>query len=233
MAPYLLSSCSPHPQCPTWGSGYYASSVDRKQGTGKLKSGTGRQKRWQANESISDGSLCHPLLASGDMSHVTALSQRSAVRRWCPGSRRFATESRAAGWRQAKRSNCSPSSNKCTDEWISPCQPQTHSSVNGQRGRGRGRGRRGGITNWFSEHLKVWHSGARMWPRHHKNNNGRSLIFLFLLLRLVCWDEHLKTYLCSLTIHFAIHPNLNRIANCWLHLRCNAWQWNPLSITTW
>ena len=107
--------------------GYYASSADRKQGTGKLKSqetkevaGEWRNKWWLP-----------PLLESGDMLHVISVSWYALVRRWCAGQGQFRTESRAQGWQEAKRSNCFLSPNKYMDEWI---HPQKKEGYRDQRG---------------------------------------------------------------------------------------------------
>lgn len=96
--------------------GYYASSADRKHGTGKLKSqetkevaGEWKNKWWLPS-----------LLQSGDMLRVILVSWYAVVRWWCAGQGQFRTESRAQGWQEAKRSNCSLSPNKYMDEWAHP-----------------------------------------------------------------------------------------------------------------
>lgn len=110
--------------------GYYASSADRKQGTGKLKSqettevaGEWKNKWWLP-----------PLLESGDMLHVISVSWYAVVQWWCAGQGQLRTESRAQGWQEAKRSNCSLSPNKYMDEWITP--PKKWKLQGSKRGNG-------------------------------------------------------------------------------------------------
>lgn len=108
---------------------YYASSADRKQGMGKLKS---QQTKEVAGEWENKWWL-PPLLESGDMLHVISVSWYAVVRWWCAGQDQFRTESRAVGWRETKRSNCSLSPNKYMDEWIPPPPPKKEGFRN-QRG---------------------------------------------------------------------------------------------------
>lgn len=108
--------------------GYYASSADRKHGAGKLKSqetkevaGEWKNKWWLPS-----------LLQSGDMLRVILVSWYAVVRWWCAGQGQFRTESRAQGWQEAKRSNCSLSPNKYMDEWAHP--PFKREGYRDQRG---------------------------------------------------------------------------------------------------
>ncbi len=116
--------------------GCCASWADRKQGTGKLKSqetkdvaGKWENKWWLPPPTLRE---------SGDMLHVISVSWYAVVRWWCAGQGQFRTESRAQGWQEAKRSNCSLSQNKHMDEWTPPSQ----------EGRGQG-SKRGNGSFWF------------------------------------------------------------------------------------
>lgn len=109
----MTSIQSPHVQTRH---AYYASSADRKRRRGKLKiqetkdvAGEWKNKRWLP-----------PLLQSGDMLCVISVSWYAVVQWWWAGQGQFRTESRAQSWQDAKRSNCSSSSNKYMDEWTNP-----------------------------------------------------------------------------------------------------------------
>ena len=127
--PHLIWSIQP-PHVQTR-HGYYASSADTKQGTGKLKS---QETKEVAGEWKNKWWLPPVLLESGDMLHVISVSWYAVVRRWCAGQGQFRTESRAQGWQEAKRSNCSLSPNKYMDEWTPT--PQEGRVQGSKRGNG-------------------------------------------------------------------------------------------------